>query len=313
MSTTVKVRYAGREESIVLPESWHLIGVGNPAPTTPLADVGTAVVRSLASPVGAKSLKALCAGVRKVAIAIDDQTRPTPTAKVLAAVLAELRQAGVGAEDVTVIVAKGTHRWPTDQEVQAKVGPAAAACRVVVHDPDDESGLVLLGTTRRGTPVWANRAVAEADLFLAIGAVVTHYMAGYGGGPKIALPGVMGRKTIVANHVIAAGPTATQGRTIGNDMYEDLLDAARIARLALKIEVVPDIDNQPVDVVTGEVGAGHQVAIEAYNKIFGYKVEEQADVTITSGFPLETELLQSCKAVLSADISTKDGGAIVLL
>lgn len=313
MSTSVTARYAGRDESIILPEGWRLIGVGNPAPTTPVADVGAAVSRALARPVGMVSLREVCAGARRVAVAVDDQTRPTPTGPVVAAVLAELRQAGIRDEDCTIVVAKGTHRWPGDQEVRAKVGPAVGACKVLVHDPDDEQALVLMGTTSRGTPVWVNRAVAEADLFIAIGAVVTHYMAGYGGGPKIALPGVAGRKTIVANHVLAAGPTATQGRTAGNEMYEDMLEASQVARLAMKIDLVLDMDNQPVEVVAGAVAAGHQAAIDAYNRVFGYPVAEQADVTITSGFPLETELLQSCKAVLSADIATRDGGAIVLL
>ena len=155
-------------------------------------------------------------------------------------------------------MAKGTHRWPSDAELRAKVGPAAAGCQVLVHDPDDEAALALVGTTSRGTPVWINKAVAEADLFLAIGAVVTHYMAGYGGGPKIVLPGVSGRKTIVANHCLAASPDALQAQTTGNPMYEDMLEAAEIARLAMKIDAVLDMDNRLVGVVAGEVGPGHQ-------------------------------------------------------
>jgi lactate racemase len=296
-----------------LPEGWRLIGVGNPAAAKPLEDVGAAVAAALERPVGMSSLRDVCNGVRRVTIAVDDQTRPTPAGPILAGLLQELHRAGIKDEDCTVVVAKGTHRWPNDAEIQAKVGPAAAGCRVVVHDPDDESGLVLMGTTSRGTPVWINRAVAEADLFLAIGGVVTHYMAGYGGGPKIVVPGMAGRKTIVANHVIAAGPDALQTKTAGNSMYEDMLEAAGIAKLAMKIDAVLDMDNRLVGVVAGAVGPGHQAAIAAYNRIFGFPVEEQADVTITSGFPLETELLQSCKAVLSADLSTKDGGVIVLL
>ncbi|HZK66871.1 MAG TPA: lactate racemase domain-containing protein, partial [Chloroflexota bacterium] len=201
----------------------------------------------------------------------------------------------------------------TEAEVRAKVGPAADGCRVVVHDPDDESALVLAGTTSRGTPVWLNRAVVEAELFLGIGAVVTHYMAGYGGGPKIVLPGVSGRKTIIANHSLAAQPEALQATTSGNPMYEDILEAAGISGLAMKIDAVLDMNNRLVRVVAGRVGPCHEAGIAAYNRVFGYQVAEQADVTIASGFPLETELLQSCKAVLSADLTTRDGGVIVLL
>lgn len=313
MSAELAVRYDGRDEPVDLPEDWRLIGVGNPAPVAALADVEAAVVRAVSQPVGMCSLQEVCAGARRVAIAVDDQTRPTPSGRVLAALLPELRRAGIRDEDCTVVVAKGTHRWPTDEEIRAKVGPALETCRVQVHDPDDEQEVALVGTTSRGTPVWVSRAVAEADLFIGVGAVVTHYMAGYGGGPKIVLPGVAARKTIVANHVIAARPDAQQGRTDGNPLYEDMLEAARLARLAMKIDLVLDMDNQSVEVIAGDVGLSHQAAIRAYNRIFGYQVAEQADVTIASGYPLETELLQSCKAVLSADLTTRDGGTIVLL
>ena len=41
--------------------------------------------------------------------------------------------------------------------------------------------------------------------------------------------------------------------------------------------------------------------------------ESLADVTIASGYPLETNLIQSGKAILSADAVTKPGGTIVLV
>jgi lactate racemase len=312
VSAKVSVRYNGSDEALELPDSWRVLGIGNPGAVEPLADVGVAVTKALAAPVGMSSLRSGFAGVRKVVIAVDDQTRPTPAAQVIAALLPDLRAMGIADANVTIVVAKGTHAWPTDQQVRAKVGAAASGCRTIVHDPDDESGLTLMGTTTRGTPVWINRAVAEADLFIGVGAVVTHYMAGYGGGPKLVLPGVAGRKSIMANHTIARSREAAQARTAGNPLYEDMLEAALIAKLAMKIDVVLDMNNQPVDVVAGAVAAGHQAAIASYNRLFGFPVPVKADVTITSGFPLEIELLQSCKAVLSADLATKDGGAIIL-
>ena len=313
MSNTVTAKYQGRDTSIRLPEDWSLAGIGNPAPVEPLTDVGAAVTAALRQPVGMPGLAVACAGARTVAIVIDDQTRPTPTARVLPALLDELLLAGIPAESCTIVVGKGTHRWPSEAEVLAKVGPAAASCRVIVHDPDADDQLTYVGTTSRGTPVHVNKAVATADFVVGIGAVVTHYMAGYGGGPKLILPGVSGRQTIIANHVIARSDDAQQSRTAGNPLYQDMLEAAGLARLAMKIDVVLDMSNAPVGIVAGSVAQGHQAAILAYNRVFGFPVAQRADVTITTGYPLEIELLQSCKAVLSADLSTRDGGAIVLL
>jgi nickel-dependent lactate racemase len=314
MTTTVQVRYHGQPIDVLLPDAWRVLAVASPADASPIADIDAATVAVLRAPVGAPALAIMAHGARSVVIAVDDQTRPTPAGLVLPAIRRELNAAGVPDSACTVVVAKGTHSWPTDAQVREKIGDEIAeAWRVVVHDPDDATQLVLVGTTSHGTPVNINRAFVEADVRIGVGTCVAHYMAGYGGGPKIVLPGVSGRQTIIADHLIAAGGEAIQGRTTGNPMYEDLLEAARLARLDLKVDLVLDIDNRPVAVVAGEVEAGHRAAIAAYDRVYGFQAPAPADVIVASGYPLESELLQSCKAVGAADMVTRAGGTIILL
>ncbi|NIN66873.1 MAG: DUF2088 domain-containing protein, partial [Anaerolineae bacterium] len=48
-------------------------------------------------------------------------------------------------------------------EVKDKLGQEVLKrVKVSVHDAEDQDNLVLMGTTSRGTPCWANRLVAEA-------------------------------------------------------------------------------------------------------------------------------------------------------
>ncbi|MBW1695758.1 MAG: DUF2088 domain-containing protein [Deltaproteobacteria bacterium] len=111
--------------------------------------------------------------------------------------------------------------------------------RVSVHYADNRDNLVHIGTTSRGTPVWLNRTVAEADITVVIGTVNPHYFAGYsGGGPKILLPGVSGRDTLRKNHVLIRDPNTVQGKMDGNPIWEDMLEVARLAKLTYLVNFV---------------------------------------------------------------------------
>jgi nickel-dependent lactate racemase len=61
------------------------------------------------------------------------------------------------------------------------------------------------------------------------------------------------------------------------------------------------------------VEAAQKEAIKGLTDVYGAPVPRAADVTITSAFPLETDLIQSGKSILLADEITKDGGTVILL
>jgi nickel-dependent lactate racemase len=313
MANTLEIYYQGKKEKVHLPSQWKLLGVGEPREVEPISDMEAELRRVLDSPLGLPPLAELCSRAKSAAVIVDDQTRPTPAYLILPQLLKQIERAGVPRDRITVIIGRGTHRVPNQEEIRAKVGAEVAAnYRIVIHDPDDKASLVHLGQTRRGTPVWINKVVAEADFSVGIGNVVAHYLTGYAGGPKIILPGVSGRETIVPNHTMVKLPEVRQGRTEGNPLHEDQMEVAQIARLTMKVDVVLNMNNQIVRIVAGEVATAHKAAIQAYNEVYGYRVPALADVTIASGYPLEVELLQSCKALLSADIATRPGGTILL-
>ena len=315
MSVQGKSYYKGEEFSFGLPEGWNLLAMAEPQDVPGLADVGAAVRELLAHPIGMPPLAEVVSGLSSVKTVIisEDQTRPTPVHQVLMPLLAELNGMGIADGDVDVIIGRGTHREATDQEIRAKVGgQAVERLRVSVHDPDAED-LVHIGVTSRGTEVWVNRLVAEAAVIIAIGTSNPHYFAGYGGGAKLILPGVAGRETVKQNHLWTRDPKAVAGVMEGNPIWEDMLEAARMARLTVKFDTVLNTAKEIHKLFGGEVEAQQKAAVEALKAAYGVAVPALADVTITSGYPLETNLIQSGKAILSADAVTKPGGTIVLV
>lgn len=313
MGTRGKGYYKGQEFTFDLPEGWSLLAMAEPREVPGLADLGEAVRGLLRNPIGMAPLGRVVAGMssRKTAIVVDDQSRPTPVAAILEPLLDELNRLGIA--DVDVIVGVGTHRRPSADEVRAKVGAVAPGrVRVSIHDADAPD-LVYVGTTRRGTDVQVNRLVAEAALIIGIGSAAPHYFAGYGGGAKIILPGVCGRETIKQNHVWVGDPRAEVGATYGNPIWEDMLEGARLARLTFKLDAVLNTRNEVYRLFGGEVEAQQRAAVEAIKEVYGVPVPDLADVTITSGYPLESDLIQSSKAIMQAATITRPGGTIVLV
>jgi nickel-dependent lactate racemase len=315
MTLQGKGYYKGKLFTFDLPENWNLLAMAEPKDVPGMADVGSRVRELLAQPIGMLSLAKAIAALphTKTVIISEDQTRPTPIHQILEPLWAELNRLGIPDDQIDVIVGRGTHREATPDEVRAKVGDKAVEkLRVSVHDPDADD-LIHIGTTSRGTELWVNRLVAEAALIIGIGTSNPHYFAGYGGGAKLILPGVCARTTIAQNHAWIHDPGTVVGVMEGNPIWEDMLEAARMARLTFKFDTVVNAAKEIHALFGGEVEAQQRAAIEVLKEVYGVAVPALADVTVASSYPLETNFVQSGKAIVSADAVTKPGGIIVLV
>ncbi len=91
------------------------------------ADNEAVVLRdALRSPVAGPPLSELARKGQKVAISMCDGTRAQPRDKMIPAVLDEL---GMPEEDVVILVATGTHRGNTDEEIRAMLGDEIVVAR----------------------------------------------------------------------------------------------------------------------------------------------------------------------------------------
>ncbi|MEW6201517.1 MAG: nickel-dependent lactate racemase, partial [bacterium] len=198
----------------------------------------------------------------------------------------------------------------------AKVGRAALEkLQWRNHDCRDKNTLAYLGRTRRGTKVFINKAVAEADLVLLIGSIEPHLHAGFGGGCKNILPGVAGLETISQNHALCAHPkyfSAVGLEPDKNPMRQDIEEGAQMIRgVTFIVNTVLNHDLKVIKIVAGDPIAAHREGMKVTREIYGVRIPAQADVVITDSYPMDLDLRQGAKAIGNTHFAAKPGGIII--
>lgn len=304
--------YGSGVQTVELPQE-NLLSVLHAAPIGHERRGPDAVSWALAHPIGSAPLHALARPGQRIAIVTSDITRPLPSYQILPGVLDELYRAGVRPEDITVVLALGSHRKHTPEEVIRLVG---RECYETVRCIDsDAADCIHLGDTAHGTPVDITRAVAEADFRICLGNIEFHYFAGYSGGAKAIMPGVSTPLAIQANHRLMVSPLACAGRLDGNPVREDLEEAAAICGVDFIVNVVLDEHKQIVYAVAGDVTRAHRAGCAYLDRMYRCPIPEKADIVLVSqgGAPKDANLYQTQKALDNAKHAVKDGGTIILI
>jgi len=248
----------------------------------------------------------------RLTIVVNDHTRPTPTRDILP-LLWERIEGCIDSDDVTVLVATGTHRASTDDELEGLLGDLRRRFRVIVHDCDRD--VVEIGVSARGTPITVHRSIIDADRVASIGRIGMHYYAGYSGGRKNILPGIAGRGTIESNHALMSDERSTACVYEGNPLNEEMVEAARMAGLDFIVDVVLDGDGRVAKVVVGEPEAAHAVGRAFWDEHSQRPFDTPYDVVIASagGHPKDINLYQAYKAQYNAMQALRDGGVLFLI
>lgn len=93
--------------------------------------------------------------------------------------LEEIRKGNPDA-DITFLISTGCHRGTTVDELKEKFGEEIVQKeKIIIHDCDDTSMLVSLGTLPSGGELIINRLAVEADLLVAEGFIEPHFFAGF--------------------------------------------------------------------------------------------------------------------------------------
>ena len=282
----------------------------------PEADGAELVSRAMESPIGSKKLSQLAVGKKKVVIIASDHTRPVPSKLIIPQMLSEIREGNPQA-DVTILIATGCHRGTTKDELIAKFGEEIVKNeKIYIHDCDESDMLVSIGALPSGGECVISRIAYEADLLVSEGFIEPHFFAGFSGGRKSVLPGVAGRKTVLANHCseFIDHPRARTGILDGNPIHEDMLWAAKKANLAYIVNVVLNSDKKVIYAVAGDPEAAHKVGTDFLFSLCGADAVE-ADVVITTngGYPLDQNMYQAVKGMTAAEATVRRGGVIVML
>ncbi|MGB9741277.1 MAG: nickel-dependent lactate racemase [Candidatus Bathyarchaeia archaeon] len=306
----------GKTEVCARIPAQNFLGVIEPKEKQGVSDARAEIERALREPINSKRLSEIVKSEHKVAIVVDDATRPAPSHLMVPPLLDELNVAGVKDENVTIIFGCGAHRAVTQEEAAQLLGDAVLKrVKVISHDCKAKD-LVYVGTTRTyGTKVYLNRVFAEADVKILTGDIGFHCYAGYGGGRKSVLPGVAGEETIKHNHAMLLNPNSRTGVLNGNPIHEDMVEAARLAKVDFILNVVCNCKGDVIKAFAGDLGQAFLEGVKLVDEMYRVSVNRRADIVIVSpgGHPADVNLFQAYKGVDGALEIVKRAGVIVLV
>jgi lactate racemase len=310
----IELAYGRNGLRISLPEQTQLLAAQDIAG---VADEGEALRAAIRSPIGSEPLAAKVGPGDRVVIVHSDITRATPNDRILPVLLAELEDAGIRREDITLLNALGTHRPQTESELRRMLGDRVVdEYRCQQHDAYDESNLVALGTTSFGNAVRVNRLLMEADVRILTGFIEPHFFAGFSGGPKAVLPALAGAESVLSNHgrAMIAHPKATWGITAGNPIWEEMLEVALMTNPSFLLNVTMNSSKRITGVFAGDMQKAHAEGCAFVKRNAMVGVDEPFDIVVTtnSGYPLDQNLYQCVKGLSGARQVVREGGSIVL-
>ncbi|MGD9567974.1 MAG: nickel-dependent lactate racemase [Sedimentibacter sp.] len=270
------------------------------------------IKEALKNPIGTDNLKNIVKAGEKVVIVTSDITRPVNSKLILPYIIEELNSVNVKYEDITIVLALGSHRNHTEEEKRSLVGDEVYE-KIMVID-SDMNDCINLGTCKNGTPIDIFKPVAQADRVICIGNVEFHYFAGYSGGAKAIMPGVSSYAAIQANHSNMVKDGAYAGNLDTNPVRQDIDEVGEHFKIDFIFNVLQAADKSVVGAYAGHYLMAHRAACDALDKMYKINIKEKADIVIVSpgGFPKDINIYQAQKALDNARHAVKDGGIIIL-
>lgn len=287
----------------------------NPRFIDGLPDEAAGFREAVRAPINSRPLREIIKAHEKVAVVIPDGTRPLPSDRLLPWLFAELSH--VPAENFVILVGTGSHRANTPEELDAMLSPAVARnYRVVNHDAHDSSTHALGGQSPMGYPIHFARDYVEANRRIILGFIEPHFMAGFSGGYKAAMPGLASIEAIMHYHGarVIGDPNSTWGVLDGNPTQEHVCAGGSLLPIDFCINLTLNSHKQITRYFCGETMAAHRQGCE-FSKSTAMVACDQAFpivVGTNSGYPLDQNLYQSVKGMCAASRIIKDNGLILI-
>jgi nickel-dependent lactate racemase len=283
--------------------------------TAEVPDQQRVVVEALENPIGTLKLERMLKPDQKIVIMVDDLTRPTPAADILPPILKRIEKRGIADEAVSIFMGMGTHRPLTEEELRIKLGDGVRERYRVINRDYREGPFVDLGQTESGIPIEINREIIEADFKIAVGNVIPHISAGWGGGSKMILPGVCSQKTTDMMHLMACivQPVLEVIGTRDNKPRAAMDAIAEKVGLDFIVNTVLDEDKNILGVFAGHFIKAHRKAAKLAEKLMVVPIPAQADILIVSGNPCHFDYWQGIKPYTYAHRAVREGGVIIFL
>ncbi|RJR40707.1 MAG: nickel-dependent lactate racemase [Desulfobacteraceae bacterium] len=312
MKTSPFLFHEGRKVSFEIPKEWNLLTFADLGTPKGHEDPADLTRKALENPIGSAPLRKRISGSDTVAVLIEDLTRASPKRIVLTALLEELKRIGLPKENIRIIIALGTHRPLSSNEMETAFGRDLVSEYSFFNHDCRAADMVPVGRLDTGREVRINRLVHEAKFRIGIGSIFPHPMNGFGGGGKILFPGVADFESILEHHLrYAFHERAGLGKLSGNPFYENVCEIARSAGLHFVVNSILDHTDRLSEVVSGDPVEAHLEGIRKCTGMISKRFSGKSDLTIITSFPY-SEGPQIMKPLAPASLVTKQGGTIIL-
>ncbi|MCJ7661632.1 MAG: lactate racemase domain-containing protein, partial [Anaerolineales bacterium] len=249
---SIPIPYGDQTINFTLP-GVNLLSVISPKDLPDIPEPVQELERAYRNPIGAPPLAQAVQGANEVVILADDMTRATPVQLIIPLLLNELNAAGISDDQVAVIIALGTHRPMTEEEIHTRFGGALVKRVPVLNNPWQEPNqMVDIGITQNGTPVEISKLALEADFLVGLGGIVPHHILGFSGGAKIVQPGVTGAATTGGTHLLSTRTRRSYLGVVENLVRAEVETIAEQVGLDAIFNVVLDKQGQLVQAFYGE-------------------------------------------------------------
>ncbi len=255
----------------------------------------------------------------KAVIVISDNTRPVPYTGeegILYPIVEAMEEAGLPTSRVRILVATGTHRPMTEQELHHLLDPRifALGIQIIQHDSRDPKGLICIGKTAIGGKIHINRLYMEGDIRILTGLVESHFMAGASGGRKAICPGLLAEHSthILHSGPILASPCARDLVLDGNPVHEETLAVAKMAGCDMIVNVTLDANYKLTGVFAGDLVKTHEKAVEKLRSYAAIAITRSYDLILTHVGYVGVNHYQSAKGALVCLPLVKPGAICVL-
>jgi len=301
-------------KSLDVPEK-NLIGIFSPSTLKIKKSEEEIIEEAFSNPIGTDPLSRILKKCKRVLILADDYSRTTPVHKIFPRLMKEFESSGIKHDDVKILIALGTHRAMTNEEIKRKFGEEISKRYTLLnHQWWDPSQLAYLGETEGGTPIFVNRLVEEVDFIIGIGQIVPHRVSGLSGGGNIVQPGICGEETTGKTHWLSA---QFKGREIlgkiENPVKQEIEQVAQKAGLKWIINTIQDGSGRVIEVVAGDPILAYRKGAMRSLQVYQSELPQEADIVITDSHPYDSDLWLAAKGIYAAELAVKEGGVVILI
>ena len=295
-----------------IPKAWNVIKNAELITEPVTKGIEEMVNEAIDHPLGTRPLRDRIKPESKIVIIVDDVARPTPKKEFLTILMTRLRKWGVSTEQVDILIATGTHRPMTTEEIEAVYGvDLTSAVRFTNHDCRSPE-LVSIGRVKAAGEVKINPLLIQADVRIGVGSLIPHPFNGFGGGAKIVFPGVANYEAIRNHHcALMFAEGAELAQTENNPFLQEMCQIGRLAKLDFVVNAIYNANEEVKAVIAGDFEKVHEVGARMTLSELAVRFDQCADVTITSAFPY-SEGPQTLKPLGPATTVTREGGVVIL-